>query len=277
MKDIFEAESTEAVILVDAENAFNKLNRQIALHNIQYLCPNFATVLINTYRKPSRLFIVGGGEIPSIEGTTQGDTLAMAFYGISLRPLINHLDHSKTQTHQVWLADDATGAGTLVNLRKWWERIADKGKHYGYVVKPSKSWLILKDESRLQEAQQMFADTHLQITTQGKRHLGAALGSTDFKIQYIEEKVQEWCNRVKKLSVIAKSQPQTAYSGYIHGEQHKYTYFLRTLSNISETLKPLDDIIENELLPSLFGINISPNDREIMSLPIKHGGLGIKY
>ena len=40
MKDIFEAESTEAVILVDAENAFNKLNRQVALHNIQYLSPN---------------------------------------------------------------------------------------------------------------------------------------------------------------------------------------------------------------------------------------------
>jgi hypothetical protein len=48
MKNIFDTETTEAVILVDAENAFNKLNRRVALHNIQYLCPNFATVLINT-------------------------------------------------------------------------------------------------------------------------------------------------------------------------------------------------------------------------------------
>ena len=37
MKNIFELECTEAVILVDAENAFNKLNRQVALHNVQYL------------------------------------------------------------------------------------------------------------------------------------------------------------------------------------------------------------------------------------------------
>ena len=83
MKKMFEQDSTDAVILVDAENAFNKLNRSVALHNIQYMCPNFATVLINTYRRPSRLFIMGGGEIASTEGTTQGDTFAMAFYGIS--------------------------------------------------------------------------------------------------------------------------------------------------------------------------------------------------
>ena len=79
MKQIYELDSVDGVILVDAENAFNKLNRQLSLHNIQYLCTNFATILINTYRRPSRLFIVGGGEISSTEGTTQGDTLAMAF------------------------------------------------------------------------------------------------------------------------------------------------------------------------------------------------------
>ena len=93
MKDLYEREYTDVVILVDAENAFNKLNRKVALHNIQYLCPNFATVLINTYRLPSRLFITGGGEIASTEGITQGDTLAMQFYGLSITPLISILRH----------------------------------------------------------------------------------------------------------------------------------------------------------------------------------------
>ena len=57
MRDIFKGEASDAVILVDAENAFNKLNRAVALHNMQYICPQFATVLINTYRIPARLFI----------------------------------------------------------------------------------------------------------------------------------------------------------------------------------------------------------------------------
>ena len=48
MWEIFNAESSDAVILVDAANAFNNLNRMVALHNIQYICPPIATVLINT-------------------------------------------------------------------------------------------------------------------------------------------------------------------------------------------------------------------------------------
>ena len=54
MKEIYELETTDAVILVDAANAFNRLNRAVALHNVQYICPTFATVLINTYRTPAQ-------------------------------------------------------------------------------------------------------------------------------------------------------------------------------------------------------------------------------
>ena len=93
MKEIFDQEGTDGVILVDAENAFNKLNRQAALHNMQYLCPEFAVILINTYRKPTRLFITGGGEILSAEGTTQGDALAMQFCGMSTVPIILKLSY----------------------------------------------------------------------------------------------------------------------------------------------------------------------------------------
>ena len=81
---------------------------------------------------------------------------------------------------------------------------------------------------------------------------------------------------MRYLTNIAKSQPQAAYSAYIHGEQHKYTYFLTTLSGTAEILNPLDDIITNEFVPALFGSNLSPNEREILSLPIKEGGLGLR-
>ena len=50
MKEIFDDEQTDAVILVDASNAFNSLNRNAALHNIQILCPQFSTILISRYR-----------------------------------------------------------------------------------------------------------------------------------------------------------------------------------------------------------------------------------
>ena len=276
MKEIFVSETTDAVILVDADNAFNRLNRQAALHNIQYICPAFATVLINTYRNPTRLFIVGGGEIPSSEGTTQGDALAMQFYGLSTQPIMTCLDYKRTNVHQVWLADDATGAGNLRSLKTWWDIVSAEGQKYGYFVKPSKSWLILKDENKRSEATTLFENTSIQITTSGKRHLGAALGTDEFKTEYISEKVEQWCLNMKKLVKIAKCQPHAAYAPYIHAEQHKYTYFLRTITQITDQLNPLDDIITNEFIPALFGTNITPEDREIFALPIKQGGLGLR-
>ena len=73
MHNIFEADNTDAVLLIDASNAFNSLNRATALHNVRVLCPTIATCAINTYREPARLFIIGGKELRSEEGTTQGE------------------------------------------------------------------------------------------------------------------------------------------------------------------------------------------------------------
>ena len=42
--------NAEGVLLVDASNAFNRLNRRVALHNVSIICPSLATALINTYR-----------------------------------------------------------------------------------------------------------------------------------------------------------------------------------------------------------------------------------
>ena len=59
MHTIFEDEKTEAVLLVDADNAFNSVNRQVFLHNICIICPRIDTYVRNCYILPSRLFIVG--------------------------------------------------------------------------------------------------------------------------------------------------------------------------------------------------------------------------
>ena len=90
MRHVFKEYGTEAVLLVDASNALNSLNRQAALHNLQYLCTCLATILLNTYHNDVCLFI-DGRQLLSTEGTTQGDPLAMVMYAISVLPLINVL------------------------------------------------------------------------------------------------------------------------------------------------------------------------------------------
>ena len=120
MRNIFDTDDADAILLIDASNAFNSLNRAAALHNLRILCPTIATYAINTYRLSTRLFVVGRQELKSSEGTTQGDPLSMAIYAISLQPLITSL-HVTSFTKQCWFADDASGAGMAAELRKWWD------------------------------------------------------------------------------------------------------------------------------------------------------------
>ena len=276
MHDIFENDATDAVILVDASNAFNRLNRQVALHNIQYLCHPFSKVLINTYRASSRLFIIGGGEIQSQEGTTQGDPLAMQFYALGTNPILQYLRMSVPEVQQVWLADDATGAGKLDKLKLWWDKIIHEGEKLGYFVNETKSWLILKKPEDDDVARSLFANSSIKITTCGKRHLGAALGSEEFKKEYITEKVEQWCSEIDQLATIAESQPHAAYSAYIHGYQHKFKYYLRTLRDISDELRPLDEVIFTKLIPAILGSEVNAADRDLFSLPIRLGGIGVE-
>ena len=84
-----------------------------ALHNIRHVCPSLATILINTYRAPSDLFI-DGDVLLSQEGTTQGDPLAMPFYALATVPLIKRLTSFVKQT---WYADDAAATGKIDDLR----------------------------------------------------------------------------------------------------------------------------------------------------------------
>ena len=88
MKNIFEGDETEVVILIKASNTFNSLSHMVALHNVYVLCTQFSPILINTYREPSRMIVLGKDEIMSREGTTQGDNLAMSSYAIGITPLV---------------------------------------------------------------------------------------------------------------------------------------------------------------------------------------------
>ena len=189
MKLIFEQDNTDGVILVDASNTFNSLNRKAALHNIRIICPEFSTVLINTYQLPVRMFIQGGEEILSLEGTTQGDNLAMPFYALGISILLERLKLISPTTSQVSLADDITGAGKILDLRIWWDTVISEGKKFGYYVNQSKTWLIIKNPNSFDHAQNIFKDAGIKITFEGKRHLGAVIGSEDFKSANVCEKI----------------------------------------------------------------------------------------
>ena len=79
------------MLQIDASKAFNDMNRELSLHNAQFVCPTIHRYLVNTYQNAARLFIGKGMEFESQVGTTQGDNIAMAYYAIGMKPLMDRL------------------------------------------------------------------------------------------------------------------------------------------------------------------------------------------
>ena len=336
MRTIYEEEDTDAVLLIDAANAFNSINRKTMLKNIERICPIAYIYAYNCYSPHARLFVVGGKEIRSMEGTTQGDPPSMAFYAIGLLPLIWCLstvfslpaavdpedpavqvsivpepaisdlatvessirlsppvsDHNSpvatmteqnessapinsSTSKQVAYADDLTGAGKLHMLRKWLDGIIKNGPKFGYNAEPSKSWLIV-NEDRLAEAEQIFEGAGVKITTAGKKHLGAAIGTIDYREEFMTSLVRKWVDQIETLSKIAAFEPHTAYAAFTSCIRHRYTYYMRTIPNISQLLEPLEQVIRTKFLPALLeGRSVTDDERKLLSLPPRLGGMGI--
>ena len=275
MRELFSLEGTDGILLIDASNAFNCLNRRVALHNVQITCPAISTYIINTYRQFSTLYVAGGKKLLSMEGTTQGDPLAMAWYSLSTVVLIDSLRAHEPSVSQVWLADDATAAGKISSLKEWYDHLIKEGKKIGYLVNRSKSWLIVKDEEMKRKALKEFG-TSVNVTTEGQRHLGAVIGSSNYKEIYCSTKVTKWQEELMILNEVAEVHPQMAYVAYTKGYMSKFTYFMRTIEGFHNFLAPIDKILNEHLIPTLFGSDTElPNLREVLKLKTSDGGLGL--
>ena len=62
----------------------------------------------------------------------------------------------------------------------------------------------------------------------------------DFRKQFLDGLVTDWVAQIDALSTVASFEPQAAYTAYTTCIRHRYTYFMRTIPNIGELLRPLE-------------------------------------
>ena len=154
----------------------------------------------------------------------------------------------------------------------WWQLLSSLGPDYGYFPNTLKTVLIVKPHL-LPVANSIFGGTNVQITDQGQRHLGAALGSHDFAEEYVSKKVCTWTAEVFS---IAANRPHAAYCAFAHGVIGRWVYIMRTIPDVGPLFQPLEDAIRLKFIPSLTGHSAcSALEREVLPLPCRLGGLGI--
>ena len=202
--------------------------------------------------------------------------LEMPWYALNTSITIQNLRDHCPLVKQVWLADDSAGGGSIVQLYNWYRQLSKEGQKFGYLVNGRKSWLIVKSDVLAVEAKKVFGD-EVNIATEGQRHLGAVIGSQEFKDQYCREKVLGWKGELEALSEIARSQPHAAYTVFTKGYKSKFTYFMRTIESFEDYVDPIQEAIDDLLLPTLFGQTepFPSNLRQLVTLTPAQGGLGV--
>ena len=201
----------------------------------------------------------------------------MAMFALGVVPLMLELSNICENIFQVWFADDASGAGSFRTLKQWWDVLSELGPLFGYFPKASKTCLVVHPEEE-STALAMFGSSGITITSEGKRHLGAAIGSPSFINDFVCHRVEEWREEIIKLASIASSQPHAAYAyaAFVHGTRNKWSYLCRTVPQSGPLLQPIEDAIHNSFIPAVMGRPpCSQVERKMLALPSKMGGLSL--
>ena len=75
-----------------------------------------------------------------------------------------------------------------------------------------------------EQASAMFAGRGVNVTSNGRPYIGAAIGSQEFIEEYVRSKVKICSTNVAHLGEIAKSQPHVAFMALTRGLLSKWTY-----------------------------------------------------
>eukprot|EP00731_Ephydatia_muelleri_P028196 Em0019g1069a len=203
IRELFEDNrgSCWGVLLVDAKNAFNSLNRAAALWN-------------------------GSSEsILSKEGVSQGDPLSMLMYAAALTPLIASLT-DLTNWSQCWYADDSACAAIIPKLREWFDNLCNLGPAYGYYPEPQKT-VVVVDEVDKAEANACFGDIGVKVSRESQPQAAyAALSkSLQFEWSYLQRVLPNFGTSFAPLrDVINKKFWPSVFGGQIsNSEQHLFS------------------------------------------------------
>ena len=121
------------MLIVDAKNAYNNLNRIEALIIAKRIVPEVFATFKNFYGENSRAFF-HNQEIRIEEGCLQGCALSSIFYDIGIKKMVdNMLDENVNQT---WLADDLAAAGEPEQLRQWYIKLVNEGAKWDTTQNP---------------------------------------------------------------------------------------------------------------------------------------------
>ena len=128
--------------------------------------------------------------------------------------------------------------------------------------------------SKFSEAHRLFDGLGVKIVS-GHRFLGGFIGPREEQIAFVKSLVTKWISLIDHLTQVAKEQPQAAYSALTRSIQNKWQFIQRLVFDCESCFDLLELRIATSFLPTIFGCEISSDERNVFSLPTRLGGLNI--
>ena len=165
MRELFEEHHADGwgLLLVDARNAFNKLNKAAAIWNSRSHSMT-SLLLVNTYRGSATLVLQDKEKtefLLSKEDVGQGDPLSMLMYAAAVMPLIKSLSNPFNWI-QNWYADYSSCIAKLTYLCDWLTNLCEHGPQYGYYPEVGKC-IVIVDSNHESEAKSAFEHLGVKV------------------------------------------------------------------------------------------------------------------
>ena len=123
---------------------------------------------------------------------------------------------------------------------------------------------------------QVFSDTCVNITADGRPYLGATIGSQSYVANYVSGKVSSWVDELEVLALFAITQPHTAFAAFSRVLISKWLFIARTVPSVSYLFQPLENCVRHHfILHLLLDVYLLVILRDLFALPVRMGGLGI--
>ena len=266
-------------VSIDAQNAFNMVERQRMLEAVQSHAPSISRWTYYIYATANPVLVAKGGHIASQKGRQQGDPCSMLLFSLMIHDLVREIERECDLVFHAWYADDAHLVGSVDQVMKAMKIIRDHGPRCNYILQPQKSevyWPRMSS-ARLRPLLRHFPMK--QLGEEGFQMLGAPIGTTQYMQKHVGDVVTTCQSQLQALQDLAATGCMDARVPFVlqraclgHAMLNHITRLTPSFA-ITRQLKRLDDLTALSY-ENLNAVRLNADARCQISLPPSMGGQG---
>ena len=263
-------DDTPVCLKVDMSNAFNLNARQIFITAAENYCPVLSRHVRAAYATHSLLFF-GSHSFYSAEGEQQGDPLGPLLFSICLDLLLARLppEIKAALAADDWFLDDGTIVGPRWAVRAYLDFLIKEGPSVGVFINPTKCELI----STSNDHRPTFPEIGTFLPFSAWSLLGAPCGDVSFCTNFTDKLLEKAARKNRCIAAMAAFDPHAAYATLRFCGGFALACFTARATPFGN-YSAYDDSVQAALTD--IGIPATSLAWQQASLPLRHGGLGLR-